>query len=271
MSKKKIIPPIPKIAADIVAIDTHCHLDMPAYEDDCDLVIARALAAGVKKIITVGIDLPSSIKAVALADKNQGIFATVGVHPHHAAEVGDDDYALLTELAEHPKVVAYGEIGMDLARDYCPPAVQLAQYHHQVKIAKKLGLPVIIHDRDAHDDVLAILREEAPFPAGGLIHCFSGDLALAQEILGLGFYISIPGVVTFKGAKDLQEVAAALPIESLVIETDGPFLTPVPRRGKRNEPAYVLYTGQEIARLRGISLDDLVRQTTENAEKLFGI
>jgi len=271
MKKKKKIPPLPEIPAGIFAIDTHCHLDMSAYEDDCDLIISRAFAAGVKKIITVGIDLPSSQKAMALAEKNQGIFAAIGMHPHHAGEVSADDYAVLTKLAKHPKVVAYGEIGMDLARDYCPVEVQRSQYHYQVKLAKKLNLPVIIHDRDAHDEVLAILQKEAPFPAGGLIHCFSGDRTLAQEILALGFYISIPGVVTFKGAKELQEVAQCLPIESLVLETDGPFLTPVPRRGKRNEPAYVLYTAQEIARLRDIPLDDLICQTTKNAEKLFGI
>ena len=266
-SRKNI--PLPQLSAGVTAIDTHCHLDMSAYKEDFQAIIERAFAAGVKKIISVGIDLDSSKAAVALAENIEGVFATVGIHPHYAADVTEGDCQELIALAKHPKVVAYGEIGLDLVKKYTPLDVQIECFQRQVILAKTLNLPLIIHDREAHEEVMRILQAEAPFPSGGVMHCFSGDLSLAEDVLALGFYVSIPGVVTFNKATTLQDVAKALPGDSLLIETDGPFLAPVPMRGKRNEPSYVLYTAQEIAKLRGSSLDSFVAQTTKNAERLF--
>jgi TatD DNase family protein len=272
VSKKiKIKISLPQLAQGSSVIDTHCHLDMSSYQEDCDSVIQKAFGAGVSKIITIGIDLASSREAVRLAEKYAGIYAAVGMHPHNIVGVTNNDYAELTTLASHPEVVAYGEIGIDLARDYAPAALQKEHFLLQVRQAKELALPLIIHDREAHNEVLEILRKEAPFPAGGVMHCFSGDLALAQEVIALGFYISIPGVVTFNNAAEMQEVARKISLDYLLLETDGPYLSPVPMRGKRNEPAYVLYTAEKIAQLREIDLGEVAKRTTENAKKLFGI
>ncbi len=269
--KKKIRAPLPLLSEEISVIDTHCHLDMSAYEQDCDKVIQKAFGAGVSKIVTIGIDLASSQAAVRLAEKYAGIYASVGIHPHNVEGVTDRDYKELTLLASHPKVVAYGEIGIDLAKKYAPIKMQGEHFLRQVRLAKELALPVIIHDREAHTEVMAILKQEAPFPAGGVMHCFSGNMVFAQEVLGLGFYISIPGVVTFNKAEEMQEVARKISLDYLIIETDGPFLSPVPMRGKRNEPAYVLYTAEKIAQLRDVDLDEVAKRTTKNARKLFGI
>ncbi len=269
-NKKKAIPP-PVLTAGARLVDTHCHLDMDAYGDDLDQVLCRARAAGVGRVITIGIDVASSRAAVALAQQHRGIFAAVGVHPHHVAEVDDRAYAELRQLAAHPRVVAYGEVGMDGVKGYVPLDLQRDHFRRQVVLAKELGLPLIVHDRETHAEVLAILQEAAPFPAGGVMHCFSGDAALAREVLALGFYVSVPGVVTFNNAAVLQEVVAAVPLNALLVETDGPFLAPAPWRGKRNEPAHVLYTAAKVAAVKGVSLDEVARQTTANAESLFGL
>lgn len=244
---------------------------MSAYGDDCPQVIARAQAAGVKTIFTVGIDLQSSEAAVHLADRYDNIYALVGIHPHHAREADPATYRRLGKLADHPKVIGYGEIGIDLFKDYAPVAIQKKVYLKQLHLAKELNLPVIIHDRDAHTEIIAGLQEVGPFPAGGLIHCFSGDKEVAQRFVDLGFYLSIPGVVTFKKALEIQEAAASIPLDRLLVETDGPFLAPEPWRGKRNEPAYTLYTAEKVAELKNISLDELARRTTANAARLFKI
>lgn len=268
MSKNKKNRPLPRLRPSLSAVDTHCHLDMGAYED-CREVVARAGDAGVRTILTVGIDLPSSRAAVALADEFPGVYATVGIHPHHVVGVHEEFYDELADLARHPKVKAYGEIGLDFARDYAPHETQIAHFERQVHLAKGLKLPLIIHDRDAHGEVMAILRAAAPFPAGGVMHCFSGDLELAHASMELGFMISITGVVTFAKAEQLHEVARRVPLEALLLETDGPYLTPEPFRGRRNEPAYLLYTADRVAELRGVSVDEVVRQTTANAVRLF--
>lgn len=267
--KKKKRRPLPTLSPGLTLVDSHCHLDMSAYGEECQEVIARAQAAGVQTIFTVGIDLASSRAAVDLADRYDNIYATVGIHPHHSQEADEAAYAALRELAGHQKVIGYGEIGIDLFKDYAPVAVQKKVYLEQLQLAKELALPVIIHDRDAHEEIIAGLKEIGPFPAGGLIHCFSGDKEVARRFLDLGFYLSIPGVVTFKKALEIQEAAASIPLERMLVETDGPFLAPEPWRGKRNEPAYTLYTAEKIAELKGVSLDEVARRTTANVAELF--
>jgi len=253
----------------ISLIDTHCHLDMKPYAADFSGVLQRAAAVGVERIISIGIDLQSSRRAVALAGEYSDIYATVGIHPHGANEAGENDLEALRDLAKHPKVVGYGEIGLDFVKKYAPEQVQVEQFTEQVLIAKELSLPLVIHDRDAHRQVMSILQSHGPYPAGGVMHCFSGDLGLAEETLDLGFYVSIPGIVTFSNAAMLQEVASRLPLSCLLLETDGPYLAPVPKRGRRNEPSYLVHTAEKIAQLRGISLDEVAAVTTASACKLF--
>ena len=270
VSKRKEIMPVPQLGPDVFVVDTHCHLDMAAY-DDCRQVVERAVSAGVKYILSVGIDVASSKAAVALAEEFPCVYCSVGIHPHHVAGVEEAQYQELVDLARHPKVLAYGEIGLDYARDYAPHEVQICHFERQVALAKELCLPLIIHDREAHAEVMTILKAASPLPAGGVMHCFSGDLTLATAAIDLGFFLSIPGVVTFSKAEMLHEVASSVPLTALLIETDGPYLAPEPFRGKRNEPTYVLYTAAKIAELRGISIDEVASQTSANAMKLFGI
>lgn len=270
MGKKKKDKILPQIPAGMTVIDTHCHLDMlGSGEDDIAATVSRAVARGVAPIITVGIDLTSSKKAIHFAAQYDSVFATVGVHPHNVQELNNSSYDELEKLCKMPKVVAYGEIGLDYVKRYAPKELQREHYARQVELAKEMQLPIVIHDREAHDDILHILNKKAPFPAGGVMHCFSGDWYLAQKVLNLGFILSIPGVVTFKKAAVMQEVAQKVPLEKLIIETDAPFLAPEPLRGKKNIPEYVLYTAQKIANLRGLSLEELARTTTENARNLF--
>lgn len=270
MSKKKKNP-LPILSDTISLIDTHCHLDMDAYADDLDEVLTRAVQSGITRTITIGIDLKSSRQAVQIAKTHRGIYAAVGVHPHHAEELSSEVLGELQELALQKEVVAYGEIGIDTVKNYAPLAAQKEAFVSQLKLARKLDLPIIIHDREAHDEIYTILQANGPYPAGGVIHCYSGDKDLALKFIDLGFYISITGVVTFKKAGILQKAVTAIPLASLLVETDGPFLAPVPQRGKRNEPLLTLYTAQKIAELKGLTLDQVARQTTKNAEKLFGI
>jgi len=269
MARKKKKPPLPELSPGNGVIDTHCHLDMLSGDKVLDTIIHSANEAGVKQIITVGIDLQSSRKAVQYAEQYPGVYATIGVHPHNVADITDAYIEQIIKLADHPKVVAYGEIGLDFVKLYAPKETQLEQFERQVQLAKKLSLPLVIHDREAHDDILHILKKYLPFPAGGVMHCFSGNLEYAKKIIDLGFYISIPGVVTFNKALDLQKVAQQIPIDVLLIETDAPFLAPVPMRGRKNKPDYVLYTAQKIAELQGMTLDDVAHITTENGAKLF--
>ena len=267
--KKEI--PLPVLGHGAKLIDTHCHLDMSAYAADFEAVLSRAPAAGGSRIISVGIDLASSRRAIGLAEQHAGIYATVGVHPHNVAELGAGDYAELRGLCAHPKVVAYGEIGLDYVKNYAPVALQKEHFIRQVALAKELQLPLVVHDREAHEDIMEILEGAGPFPAGGVMHCFSGDGVFARRVLALGFHISIPGVVTFAKAEMLQEAVREIPLASLILETDGPFLAPVPYRGKRNEPRLLLFTAQKVAELKGISLEEVARQTTINAVQLFAL
>ena len=259
----------PQLSPEISLIDTHCHLDMPDYQANLDQVLADASRCGVTRIITIGIDFTSSRRAVELAQCYEGVYAAIGIHPHDAEATDEETFRLLVELTAAPKVVGYGEIGLDYAKNYSPKDVQLRVFARQLELAKELHLPLIIHDRDAHEDTLRLLRDKGPFPQGGVMHCFSGDAELAEQVLDLGFYVSIPGIVTFPNAAMMREAVQKVPIDRLVLETDGPFLAPVPFRGKRNLPQYLLYTAAIVAELKGVSLDEIAQQTTRNAEKLF--
>lgn len=268
---KKEKPSIPSVDSKSFFIDTHCHLDMESYTGDLDKTLARAKEHGVHSIITIGIDEKSSIGAVDLAKKHAIIKATVGIHPHDVDQIRPGTYQRLQTLVAENKehIVGYGEIGLDYAKRYAEPFAQKKAFCEQLELAKELELPVIIHDRDAHSDTLSLLHQSGPFPQGGVMHCFSGDIQLAEQVVEMGFYLSIPGVVTFKNGIELQKVAAAVPLESLLLETDGPFLAPVPWRGKRNEPSYLPYTAAKVAELRGITLEEVADQTSINAQTLF--
>ncbi|MEW6447769.1 MAG: TatD family hydrolase [Bacillota bacterium] len=248
--------------------DTHCHLDDERFEADRAKVIERARAAGVTQIITVGYDIDSSRRAIDLAGLLPGVFAVVGVHPHDAAAAPPDYIEVLRRLAREPRLVAVGEIGLDYYRDLSPRPVQREVFIAQLRLARELGLPVVIHCRDAHGEVYEILKREAAGLAG-VMHCFSGSWEEAKRFLALGFHISIAGPVTFPQSTKLVEVARRVPLDRLLLETDAPYLTPVPHRGKRNEPAYLVHTAQKVAGIRGISLEELASATAENAKRLF--
>jgi TatD DNase family protein len=255
----------------IELIDTHCHLDMASFHDDLVGVLARATAAHITSIVTIGIDPDSSRRAIALAQNYSHIFATIGIHPHDVQQSGANEYRLLENLYAdyHDNIVGYGEIGLDYVKGYSDPALQRSHFKRQLDLAHDLKLPVIIHNRQADDDTLALLRQAKPLVHGGIMHCFSGDLAFAEKILDLGLLISIPGIVTFKNALTLQEVALRIPLSSMVLETDGPFLAPAPYRGRRNEPAYLQYIARKVAMLRDLDLHTVAAVTTKNARRLF--
>jgi len=252
-------------------IDSHCHLDMDDYADDLGAVLVRAEAAGVAQIITVGTDLASSRQALALVEKYSMLKATVGIHPHDAGNAGETDWEGLLDLVARGNgaIVGWGEIGLDYVKNHSPRHIQRRQFARQLELAAQARLPVIIHDREAHDDVLAALSASPVRQRGGIMHCFSGDWPLAKRLLNLDLYISLSGVVTFKNAAALQEVAAKVPLDRLLVETDGPFLAPHPYRGKRNEPAWVVETARHIAGIRGIPLAKLAAATTANTRTLF--
>ncbi len=270
-SMKKDKAAIPALKDDSFFIDSHCHLDMDSYVEDLEAVLERARCHGVQSIITIGIDEKSSRRAVELAKTFPMLKATVGIHPHDVNKIHSSTLQNLESLIEENRdyIVAYGEIGLDYARNYSEPKMQQRAFKTQLQLAKDLQLPVIIHDRDAHEDTIAILQEVGPFPNRGVMHCFSGDLKLAEKVIDLGFLISVPGVVTFKNGQTLQEVVKASPLETLILETDGPFLAPVPWRGKRNEPAYLLYAAEKVAELKDISMEEVARQTSKNVRQLF--
>jgi len=250
-------------------IDSHAHLTLPQFDDDREMVIQRAREAGLKHIITVGLDIEDSHKAIMLTDEYDFIFASIGVHPHDVKSIGTKTYSQLKKLSDHHKVVAIGEIGLDFYRNLSPRKIQFQRFREQLQLAREVSLPVIIHDREAHEDTVQILQEEGVETIGGVIHCFSGDLKMANACLDLGFYISIPGTITFKNSREYRDIVRELPLNRLLVETDCPFLTPHPFRGKRNEPAYVRYTAETIARLKNIDVAELAEITTANAQNLF--
>ncbi len=251
-------------------IDTHAHLNFSQFADDTiENILARAKAVGVQKVINVGADLTSSKDSVALASKHEAIYASVGIHPHDVMTVTDEHLKELAELSKSPKVVAIGETGLDYFKYDGDRQKQQDIFRAQLRLAKERALPVIIHDRDAHADVLAILKEFAPLK--GVMHCFSGDVAFARSVLELGMLISFTGNITFPKAQNLRDVVAAIPLEKMMVETDCPFMAPVPYRGQRNEPAYVLEIAKKIAEVKDLALDDVARITTANAKTLFSL
>ncbi len=252
-------------------IDSHCHLDMRDFDKDREAVIRRAQKEGIVHMISIGIDVKSSQFAIDLARKYDFISATVGCHPHDADECSALDFEKLTSMAAEPEVVAWGEIGLDYYRNYSEKENQRKIFQAQLELAQTAKLPVIIHDRDAHEEVYATLEKMGKGERKGVIHCFSGDRDLAEAFIALGYYISIPGTVTYKKAEQIKEVAATIPLDRMLVETDAPFLAPVPRRGKRNEPSLVIHTAREIAKLRDIPFETLAEQTTRNARTIFGL
>lgn len=256
-------------------IDTHAHLDDARYDADRDAVMARAREAGVGAFITIGCDLATSRAAVELAARHPGVYAAVGVHPHDVKRIEDGWYDELRRLAGHEKVVAYGEIGLDYHYNHSPPKLQRERFREQIGLARELHLPVIVHTREAQEDTVAILREERADQMGGVFHCFSGDTWLAREALALGFYLSFSGVLTFRNAAPLQAIAQTVPLDRLLVETDCPYLTPVPHRGQRNEPAFVKLVAEKIAEVRAsrqpLTVEEVERITSDNARRLFKI
>ena len=252
-------------------IDSHAHLDMEDFKKDRQQVLERALNGGISHIITIGVDLSSSLKALELANEYDAIFSSIGYHPHNAIDVDSHKLKELESLAFEPKIVAYGEIGLDYYRRHSPPNIQVKVFKQQLEMAIQLDLPVIIHIREAHKEVLEILQHGSNRKHKGVIHCFSGNRVLAMEFIKLGYYISIPGTVTYKDAFQVQDVASKIPLDYLLLETDAPFLAPVPERGKRNEPLFVSYTAEKISLLRNINIQEVARQTSENATRLFNL
>lgn len=250
-------------------IDTHAHLQDTELLPDLPGVLERAAAAGVEGIICCGYDPASSHQAVELAAKHPLVWAAVGIHPENLAGVLPEDYDRLAELARSPRVVAWGEIGLDYVNGVPDREQQKAAFREQLARAQALGLPVIVHNREAHADVLALLKEAGPLPRAGVMHCFSGSSELARECMKLGFYISFAGPVTFKNAERVRKVAATIPVERLLAETDSPYLSPEPYRGRRNEPARVAQVTAALAGLFGSTLEEFGPRLAANAEHLF--
>jgi TatD DNase family protein len=254
-------------------IDTHCHLDFERFDADRDAIVARAAEAGVTQIVVPAIDLSNCRTVLALAEKYKGVFAAVGVHPNSSAEWQDSWIGVLRDLAQHPKVVAIGEIGLDYYWDKSPKAAQHRALGLQLELAAELDLPVIIHNRESSADVIQLLSDSPLVGQAnpGVLHSFAADWATAVSALDLGYYLGFTGPVTFKKADELREIAAKVPEDRLLVETDAPFLTPHPYRGKRNEPAYVVYVAERLATERGVATAVLAQQTTANARRLFSV
>lgn len=252
-------------------IDSHCHLDNEQFDADREAVIERAVAAGVERMLAIGSgDGPPDVEvAIRLADRYPMLYASIGVHPHDASKATAETYRQFADLAKHPKVVGIGEIGLDYHYDHSPREIQRQVFAEQMRIASDAGKPIMIHTREAWSDTMALVREHWNPAFGGVIHCFTETPLEAREALDLGFHISFSGIVTFPKSTAVQEAARIVPSDRLLVETDAPFLAPVPHRGKRNEPSFVAQTARKIAELRGISPDDAAALTVGNFERLF--
>jgi TatD DNase family protein len=251
-------------------VDSHCHLDFPDFKDELEGVVARAKAAGVGRMLTISTRVRRLSDLLAVAGRFPEVFCSVGTHPHHAHEELDLGVADLARHAGHPKVVAVGEAGLDYHYDNAPRAAQEQGFRAHIAAARQTGLPLVIHSRDADGDMARILREETEKGAfSAVLHCFTGGPALAEAGIALGLYISFTGILTFKKSGELRAIAASLPADRILVETDAPYLAPGPYRGKRCEPAYVVETARVLAETRGVTLDDIARQTTENFHRLF--
>ena len=252
-------------------VDSHCHLDFPDFAPERDDVVARARNAGVKTMLTISTKLSTFSGVREVADSYPDVFCTVGVHPHEAdKEEGAKDARKLAELCEHPKVVGLGESGLDYYYGHSSRDNQRAAFTAHMEAARDTGLPIVVHSRDADSDTIELLAaQSAKGGLTGLIHCFTGTRMLAERALDLGFYISFSGIITFKNAEELREIAGRVPLERILVETDLPYLAPIPNRGKRNEPAFVVHTAALLAKLKGISPEELARATTDNFFRLF--
>ncbi len=251
-------------------IDSHCHLDFPDFADELDAVVERAQAAGVERMITIGTKVGKAARAAEIAERYDSVYFTVGTHPHEAAGEAAADFAAMRRFAAHPKCVGIGEAGLDYHYNYAPPDVAKRVFRGQIALARELGLPLVIHTRDAEDDTAAILRDEmgqGRFAA--LLHCFTSSRALAETALELGLMISFSGVVTFKKSEDLRDIARDVPLDRILVETDAPYLAPVPHRGKRNEPAFVAATARAVAEAKGVAFEALADTTRANTLRLF--
>ncbi len=252
-------------------IDSHVHLNADQYDEDLQEVIDRALEAKVEKMVVIGFDRKTIERTMQLIEQYDFVYGVIGWHPVDAIDCTQEDLEWIEKLASHPKIVGIGETGLDYYWDKSPKDVQQALFRKQIHLAQKIGLPIIIHNRDATGDVVRILREENAASVGGVMHCFSGSVETARECIAMNFMISLGGPVTFKNARLPKEVATEIPLEHLMIETDAPYLAPHPHRGKRNEPAFVPLVAEEIARLKGLTIEEIGQATTDNAKNFFGI
>ena len=251
-------------------VDSHCHLDFPDFSVELDTIIARARAANIGRIVTISTRVKKHAQVLGIAERFPEIFCSIGTHPHNAHEELDIDTKTLVKLTKNPKIVAIGEAGLDYHYDNSPRAAQVASFRQHIAAARETALPLVIHSRDSDTDMAQILREESrkgAFPA--VLHCFTGGRDLALTAIELGHYVSFTGILTFKNSDALREIAGALPAERILVETDAPYLAPLPYRGKRNEPAYVAETAKVLAEVRAVSPDEIARQTTENFFRLF--
>jgi len=251
-------------------VDSHCHLDFPDFAPELDLVVARARAAGIGRMVTISTRVRKHAQVLAIAERFADVFCSVGTHPHNAKEEPEVDAKTLIALAKHPKIVAIGEAGLDYHYDYSPRDAQELSFRQHIAAARETGLPLVIHARNCDADMARILQEESgqgAFPA--VLHCFTGSRDLAMRAIDLGLYVSFTGILTFKNSADLRAIAAGLPGDRILVETDAPYLAPLPHRGRRNEPAYVAETAKVLADTRGVSFDEIARQTTENFFRLF--
>ena len=251
-------------------VDSHCHLDFPDFASELNAVVDRAREAGVGRMVTISTRVRKHAQVLAIAEKYPDVFCSVGTHPHHAHEELDIDAAALMKIAQHPKVVAIGEAGLDYHYDNSPRDAQAQGLRQHIAAARETGLPLVIHSRECDDDMTKILQDESgkgAFPA--VLHCFTGGRDLAFAAIELGHYVSFTGILTFKNSQNLRDIAAALPADRILVETDAPYLAPLPFRGKRNEPSFVVETAKVLAATRGVSLEDITRQTTENFFRLF--
>ena len=254
-------------------IDSHAHIQGNEYDGEIEAVIERARGVGVEKIIAVGGagDMSSNTDAIALADSFHAVYATVGMHPHDAKDVGIEELETLRGLTTHPKVVAVGETGLDYYYNHSSHELQEQAFSSFIHMACETGLPIVVHERDAAEKAAELLRQEGNGKLCGVIHCFTGNYQAARAYLDLGFYLSFTGIITFKNAEPLRAVVRQIPLDRILVETDAPYLTPVPHRGKRNEPAYVRFVAETVAKVRGISLEEVASITTANTQKLFSL
>jgi TatD DNase family protein len=253
-----------------ILVDSHCHLDFPDFAGELDAVVARAETAGVARVVTISTRVARHAETLAIAERFPHVYCSVGTHPHQAHEELDLTVADLVKRTRHPKVVAIGEAGLDYHYDFSPRAAQEQGFRTQIAAARETGLPLVIHSRDADADMARILEQEMGKGAfAAVLHCFTGSRALAMTGISLGLHVSFTGILTFKKSDDLRAIAGALPADRILVETDAPYLAPGRYRGKRNEPAYVAETAKVLAEVRGVSLEDIARQTTENFFRLF--